>query len=303
MAKETGRKLVAQNRKARHDYHIEDTYEAGLVLTGTEVKSLRAGRASLVDGFAHVDDGEVWLRGVHIPEYSQGTWTNHAPRRTPQAAAAPRRDRRLIGQDRETGGVTLVPLSLYFSDGTAKVEIALATGKRELRQAPDPRASGRTTARPSGPWPPDPARSLMRRVRRATGSCSALAGVCCWPSGSRLARPRPAPRLPGTRSTSSRSSTRWAPTACCRRRRRSSGGSVRTPAVTASTATSSPGSRTTTSRTRSTPSTSSRSPARTPGWPRSTARTPTRPTTVAASSCGSGSVIPTRPSARPRRRT
>src|SRR6201991_971656 len=81
MPKEQGRKLVAQNRKARHDYHIEDTWEAGLVLVGTEVKSLRAGRASLQDGFAEVDDHEVWLLGVHIPEYTQGTWTNHAARR------------------------------------------------------------------------------------------------------------------------------------------------------------------------------------------------------------------------------
>ena len=81
MARETGTKMVAQNKKARHDYHIENTYEAGLVLTGTEVKALRAGRASLIDGFAMVSDGEIWLHNVHIPEYSQGTWTNHAPRR------------------------------------------------------------------------------------------------------------------------------------------------------------------------------------------------------------------------------
>ena len=81
MAKEQGRKLVASNRKARHDYHVEDTWEAGLVLMGTEVKSLRQGRATLVDGFAEVDAHEVWLHGVHIPEYTQGTWTNHAARR------------------------------------------------------------------------------------------------------------------------------------------------------------------------------------------------------------------------------
>ena len=81
MAKETGRKLVASNRKARHDFHIDDTFEAGIVLTGTEVKALRAGRASLIDGFASVDRGEAWLEGVHIPEYTEGTWTNHAPRR------------------------------------------------------------------------------------------------------------------------------------------------------------------------------------------------------------------------------
>ena len=81
MPKEQGRKLVAQNRKARHDYHIDDVFEAGLVLTGTEVKSLRAGHANLVDGFAHIRDGEAWLAGVHIPEYTEGTWTNHEPRR------------------------------------------------------------------------------------------------------------------------------------------------------------------------------------------------------------------------------
>ena len=81
MAKEKGRKLVAQNRKARHDYHIHDSYEAGIVLSGTEVKSLREGRANLTDAFATVDEGEVWLRAAHIPEYSHGTWTNHTARR------------------------------------------------------------------------------------------------------------------------------------------------------------------------------------------------------------------------------
>ena len=82
MPREQGRKLIAQNRKARHDYSIESTFEAGIVLTGTEVKSLRAGRATLTDGFATIDDGEAWLRGVHIPEYDLGTWNNHEPRRT-----------------------------------------------------------------------------------------------------------------------------------------------------------------------------------------------------------------------------
>ena len=81
MAKERGKKLIAQNRKARHDYAIEDTYEAGIVLVGTEVKSLRAGRASLVDGYALVEDGEIWLRGVNIPMYDEGSWTNHVPTR------------------------------------------------------------------------------------------------------------------------------------------------------------------------------------------------------------------------------
>jgi len=130
VAKESGRKVVASNRKARHDYHIEDVYEAGLVLTGTEVKALRAGRCSLVDGFAQFSGGELWLEGVHIPEYTQGTWTNHAPRR--------RRKLLLHGEElakilkhSEQKGRTIVPLSLYFKDGRAKVEIALALGKRE----------------------------------------------------------------------------------------------------------------------------------------------------------------------------
>ncbi|ADH69119.1 MULTISPECIES: SsrA-binding protein SmpB [Nocardiopsis] len=136
MARETGRKLIAQNRRARHDYHIDETYEAGLVLTGTEVKSLRQGRASLVDGFAHINDGEVWLENVHIPEYSQGTWTNHAARRSRKLLLHREQISRLIGKTREPG-FTLVPLSLYFSDGRAKVEIALARGKREYDKRHD----------------------------------------------------------------------------------------------------------------------------------------------------------------------
>jgi SsrA-binding protein len=130
MAKEKGRKLVAQNRKARHDYHIHDTYEAGIVLNGTEVKSLREGRANLTDAFATVDEGEVWLRAAHIPEYSHGTWTNHSARRT-RKLLLNRREIDKIERELATAGTTLVPLALYFSDGYAKVEIALATGKRE----------------------------------------------------------------------------------------------------------------------------------------------------------------------------
>jgi len=129
MAKEQGQKLVAQNRKARHDYHIEDTYEAGLVLTGTEVKSLRAGRASLVDGFGEVHEGEVWLHGVHIPEYTQGTWTNHAARRKRKLLLNRHEIDRIESRVNEKG-LTLIPLSLYFKDGRAKVEIALARGKK-----------------------------------------------------------------------------------------------------------------------------------------------------------------------------
>ena len=129
MAREQGRKVVAQNKKARHDYHIDDTWEAGLVLRGTEVKSLRQGRASLTDGFGEVDDGEVWLLGVHIPEYTQGTWTNHAARRR-RKLLLNRSEIDRIERKISDKGYTLVPLSLYFKDGRAKVEIALARGKK-----------------------------------------------------------------------------------------------------------------------------------------------------------------------------
>jgi SsrA-binding protein len=134
--REAGRKLVAQNRKARHDYAILDTYEAGVVLTGTEVKSLRAGRASLVDAFASIKDGEVWLQGVHIPEYTQGTWTNHEPRRTRKLLMHRDEINRLIGKTRESG-LTLVPLQLYFRDGKVKVQLALARGKRAYDKRQD----------------------------------------------------------------------------------------------------------------------------------------------------------------------
>jgi SsrA-binding protein len=127
--REEGRKLIAQNKRARHDYQIEDTYEAGLVLTGTEVKSLRAGRANLTDGFAHIRDGEVWLEGVHIPEYTMGTWTNHAARRPRKLLLNRREIGKLSGATNESGR-TIIPLSLYFKDGRAKVEIAVARGKR-----------------------------------------------------------------------------------------------------------------------------------------------------------------------------
>ena len=129
MVKQEGRKVVAQNKKARHDYLIEDTYEAGLVLQGTEVKSLRAGRASLIDGFAEVDNGEVWLHGVHISEYSQGTWNNHAARRKRKLLLNRREIDKIEARINEKG-LTLVPLSLYFKDGRAKVEIGLARGKK-----------------------------------------------------------------------------------------------------------------------------------------------------------------------------
>jgi SsrA-binding protein len=124
-----GRKVVAGNRKARHDYLIEDVLEAGLMLTGTEVKSLRAGRASLTDGYAMITDDEVWLHGVHIPEYSMGTWTNHQPRRV-RKLLLHRSEIVKLARATAEGGLTLVPLSLYFKDGKAKIELALARGKR-----------------------------------------------------------------------------------------------------------------------------------------------------------------------------
>jgi len=129
MAKEVGRKLIAQNRKARYDYHIDDVFEAGLVLVGTEVKSLRAGRATLGDGFGEITNGEAFLHGVHIPEYTEGTWTNHAPRRVRKMLLNRHEIDKIESKVKERG-FTLVPLSMYFKDGRAKVEIALARGKK-----------------------------------------------------------------------------------------------------------------------------------------------------------------------------
>jgi len=131
-----GRKMIVQNRKARHDYSILDVFEAGVMLTGTEVKSLRAGRGSLTDGFATIDDGEVYLRNVHIPEYEQGSWTNHEPRRTRKLLLHRAEIERLIGKTKESG-LTLVPLALYFSQGKVKVELALARGKRSYDKRQD----------------------------------------------------------------------------------------------------------------------------------------------------------------------
>jgi SsrA-binding protein len=136
MPKETGRRLIASNRKARHDYHIEDTYEAGIVLQGTEVKSLRAGRASLVDAFADIERGEMYLHALHIATYTQGTWTNHEPRRRRKLLLHREEIDKIEAKVKEKG-YTLVPLQMYFVDGRAKVEIGLAKGKKswDKRQA------------------------------------------------------------------------------------------------------------------------------------------------------------------------
>lgn len=129
MAREQGRKLIAQNKKARHDFHIEDTFEAGLVLQGTEVKSLRMGRATIGDGFVDIDDHEAWLHGVHIPEYTQGTWTNHAARRK-RKLLLHRTEIDKIERRVNERGLTVIPLALYFVDGRAKIEIGLAKGNK-----------------------------------------------------------------------------------------------------------------------------------------------------------------------------
>ena len=136
MPKEIGQKLIAQNKKARHDYHIEEVFECGLVLTGTEVKSLRLGRASLIDGFAMVQDGELWLSGVHIPEYTEGTWNNHTPRRDRKLLMHKKEIDKIAGIIKQ-GGLTLIPLSLYFKDGKAKVELALGKGKKAYDKRQD----------------------------------------------------------------------------------------------------------------------------------------------------------------------
>lgn len=123
------KQVIATNRKARHNYSVLEVFEAGVALLGTEVKSLREGHASLVDAFATVDDGEVWLRNLHIPEYQHGTWTNHVPRRNRKLLLHRRQIDMLVGKIRD-GNLTLVPLSLYFTAGKVKVELALARGKQ-----------------------------------------------------------------------------------------------------------------------------------------------------------------------------
>ncbi len=124
------RQIVARNRKARHDYAISDTYEAGMVLTGTETKSMRAGRTSLVDAFVSIEHGEAWIEHMHVPEYTQGTWTNHEPRRKRKLLLHGAEIAKLAGATSDKGW-TIVPLQVYFSNGRAKVEIAVARGKRE----------------------------------------------------------------------------------------------------------------------------------------------------------------------------
>ena len=150
---------IATNRKARHDYNILETYECGMVLVGTEVKSLREGKASLVDAFATIDDGEVWLRNLHIPEYSRGHWTNHSPRRVRKLLLHRREIDTLTGKVRD-GNKTLVPLSLYFKNAHLKCELGLAQGKQAYDKRQD--IKRRTEER-------EIVRDLGRRVKGITG--------------------------------------------------------------------------------------------------------------------------------------
>jgi SsrA-binding protein len=148
----TDRKVIASNRRARHDYAILKTYEAGIVLAGTEVKSLREGRVSLVDAFAQEHEGEILLYGLHIAEYGYGSWTNHAPRRTRKLLLRRVEIARLLDKLRDGAGLTLVPLSMYFSNGWAKVELGLARGLRsyDKRQVLAERDAKREIARQLG---------------------------------------------------------------------------------------------------------------------------------------------------------
>jgi SsrA-binding protein len=152
MKPDQDRKVIARNKKARHDYAIIKTYEAGLVLAGTEVKSLREGRVSLVDAFAQEHDGELLLYGLHIAEYGFGSWTNHAPRRTRKLLLHRVEIARILDKLRDGNGLTLVPLSMYFAGGWAKVELGLARGLKsyDKRQVLAERDAKREIARQFG---------------------------------------------------------------------------------------------------------------------------------------------------------
>lgn len=130
------RSVLATNRRARHDFTILETYECGVVLVGTEIKSLREGKVSIADAFATVDDGEVWLRNLHIPEYSMGSWTNHPPKRTRKLLLHRREIDSIMGKVRD-GNRTLIPLQLYLKDGRVKLELGLAQGKQDYDKRQD----------------------------------------------------------------------------------------------------------------------------------------------------------------------
>ena len=153
------RRVLATTRRARHDYHILETYECGVVLVGTEIKSLREGKVSIADAFATVDEGEVWLRNLHIPEYSMGSWTNHSPKRTRKLLLHRREIDSIMGKVRD-GNRTLVPLQLYLKDGRVKLELGLAQGKQDYDKRQD--IKRRTEER-------EITRELGRRVKGIAG--------------------------------------------------------------------------------------------------------------------------------------
>ncbi len=164
MARERGRTVVAQNRKARHDYAIDEIVEAGLVLSGTEVKSLRAGRATIAEAYAQIRNGEVWLVNLHIPEYAAGSWTNHPPRRTRKLLLHRKEIAELI-KATEQKGMALVPLALYFKDGYAKVELGVGRGRKtyDKRQAIAARDAKRESDRVIGARTKGKTRSTKRQ--------------------------------------------------------------------------------------------------------------------------------------------
>ncbi|MDO5077315.1 SsrA-binding protein SmpB [Corynebacterium sp.] len=151
--------VIATNRRARHDYHILETYECGVALVGTEIKALREGKVTLNDAFATIDDGEIWLRHLHIPEYSHGSWMNHSPRRSRKLLLHRREIDAIMGKVRD-GNRTLIPLKLYFKNGRLKVELGLGQGKQnyDKRQDLKRRAAER-----------DVTRELGRRVKGMRG--------------------------------------------------------------------------------------------------------------------------------------
>lgn len=136
MEAKSGIKIAAENRKARHDYHIHETYEAGIALTGTEVKSIRAGRVNLKDSYAHVENGEMMISQMHISPYEQGNIFNHEPMRKRKLLMHKKEILKLFGKTREKG-YSLVPLKLYFTRGKVKVQIALASGKKNYDKRQD----------------------------------------------------------------------------------------------------------------------------------------------------------------------
>ena len=181
MPKERGQKVVATNRKARHDYTIEDTYEAGIVLTGTEVKSLREGRASLVDGYAFIDGGEMWLDAVHIPEYTEGTWNNHAPRRKRKLLLHKQEIVKISHKTKE-GGYTLVPHEDLLQRRPGQGRARGRQGQARVRQAPGAaRAAGQARGRPRDGEPAQPRRLSGCRGPASPGPAARFG----WPGSGR----------------------------------------------------------------------------------------------------------------------